>query len=259
MAPATRTRTGTTTRNKENVAPTPIRSMVPDAPAEKMVKRKALRAPTGEAQPVTKKTKANAKDPHKLLGDDLPAQYRIWAPWINQNWEDESSRPKPMNLKLAPSAGTGQHLWGAFHFQVVEGVMRGGPPPTKVGDTWEFRWRGNETGEGEIICEEGPDDLRGTITFLGAGKIKGTITGNVLSEEVDFTGRKLKLPITSKTVKAWKGIWRTSNDMAMDMRQDWKGEVAMHGFTRHMELQYGRALDMCGEPPADSDTSADGS
>ncbi|KZO96511.1 hypothetical protein CALVIDRAFT_563982 [Calocera viscosa TUFC12733] len=229
--------------------------MVAEAPAQKNVKRKASRAPAVGVEPAAKKTKGKAIEAPQLLGDDIPGQYRIWSPYIKENWEDEDA--KPMNLKLAPSLGTGRHLWGAFHFQVVEGVMRGGPPPKYVGDTWEFMWRGTETGEGEIMFPNDDGVLRGSITFLGDGKIKGTITGDLLGEEAEFTGRKLKTSITSTAVKGWKKTFRSMNELSFGMRQYWKEACAEQGLTRRFAYQYGKELHRCADGPAPSDTSSD--
>jgi len=238
MAPTTRSRSASAQQDKENVWPS-------RKEADKPITQ-ALRKAYLKAKPTGKKAK---KSPSTPLANDLLGQYRIEAPYIEEQWGEGETA---MVLNLAPSPGAGQHMWGGFHFQVASGVMRGGPPPQKVGDSWDFEWRGNDEGEGDVICEFNDEGApRGTITFLSGGKLKGTMEGGFL-EEFEFTGRKLKTPVGAKAVKGWKERWRTTNMWAMDVEQEWKEGCAINGMPK-----YGPPFELCNEGPAQSDSSSD--
>jgi hypothetical protein len=84
-----------------------------------------------------------------------------------------------------------------FHFGVVEGVMRIYPRSSsrewtavKDNPTFELRWRGRETGEGEIQTEALEYPAR-TITFSNVGiKFEGLFDCPYISGVLRFTGTK---------------------------------------------------------------------
>ena len=125
---------------------------------------------------------------------------------------------KKFKLTLSPSRATGKHLWGSFEFGIVRGVLRGGEPPKAVGGTVAFKWRGGETGEGQMFY--GPDN-QGTLTFLGDGKIYGTFEGG-FTKQSTFSGTQDQEAARRQVIwgmsvkKHWKGQWRGINQRSYD-------------------------------------------
>jgi len=144
----------------------------------------------------------------QLLIPDIRGEYAINAPYLAEEWPDSSSGD--LELSLSPSPGTGKHLWGNFNFGIVTGSIRGGAPPKSVRGTVAFEWRGHEQGEGQM--EYGPEN-KGTLTFLGDGKLRGTMEGGPM-EQFTFTGvqKPQKSVNWPKRVKEWKEEWRGIND-----------------------------------------------
>ncbi|RDB19989.1 hypothetical protein Hypma_013077 [Hypsizygus marmoreus] len=136
---------------------------------------------------------------------DLVSEYKIIAPYLQDQWSGDTGGD--IHLKMSPSLNH-SHLWVWFHFGVVSGIMRSrGPPPEKVGDVVHFLWRGREEGEGEMTYGE---DNIGSITFLGDGKIRGTMRW---MGEFEFAGKKVprRNVVWVKSVDGWKNEWRGIN------------------------------------------------
>lgn len=145
---------------------------------------------------------------------ELSGQFDIVAPELSDNWECYGDS---FTFKMSPSPGTGKHLWVSFELGVVSGVMRStGPPPKTTNTPIEFTWRGAETGEGETTFGE---DNVASVVFLGDGKIKGKISGD-LFQEVDFVGKKSSTGsrnvVWTKSVRAWKERYRGINERSYD-------------------------------------------
>lgn len=145
---------------------------------------------------------------------------------------------------MSPSRGTGRHLWMAFDFGAVSGVMRGRAPPTRANVPCNFEWRGRESGEGEMTFT---DENIGSVTFLGGGRIEGKISGSFLGEDVNFFGRRIEKPnvVWSKSVQQWKRTFRSINWRSYQVASAarWGKWVSDEG---------------CNEDPAASDTSVGG-
>ncbi|KZV67844.1 hypothetical protein PENSPDRAFT_736316 [Peniophora sp. CONT] len=155
--------------------------------------------------------KVKVSDSGKKLPDtECKGEFAIVAPYLAEQWPQDAS--DNLKLTLSPSRGTGKHLWGSFNFGVVKGIIRGGAPPTTTGGTVTFKWRGYETGEGEMQFD---DDNKGTLTFLGNGKVRGTMEGGFM-EKFNFLGLQdhetLHRVVWGKRVERWKDEWRSIND-----------------------------------------------
>ncbi|KAI9460042.1 hypothetical protein F5148DRAFT_1150783 [Russula earlei] len=200
-------------------------------------KRKATGA--GDAGSAKKKAKASGSN-EKLSPLEVQGKFVINAPYLAEQWPDNCAEGD-LVLTLSPSRRTGKHLWGSFNFGVVIGVIRCGAPPTSVRRTVAFQWRGHEQGEGQMVY--GPYN-KGTLTFLGDGKVRGTMEGNPCSR-FTFTGvqKPLKNIVWVKNVKQWKQRWRGINDRSYEAasRARWGGW--------HRDGEYE-------EPPAGSDTTS---
>jgi hypothetical protein len=145
----------------------------------------------------------------KLSESELEGQFQIIAPYLSEQWPDDT---ETMILKICPSS-TASHLWASFRFGIVSGIIRSTlPPPATTGISCPFLWRGRESGEGEMSF--GPDN-RGSITFLGNGKIKGRMEW---MGGFDFVGVKVnrKNVAWGKSVKGWKVEWRGINERAYE-------------------------------------------
>ncbi|KAI9460041.1 hypothetical protein F5148DRAFT_1287000 [Russula earlei] len=157
---------------------------------------------------VTKKAKAGGSD-RKAPIFDVEGKYAINAPYLAEEWPDSASGG--LELMLAPSCGTGKHLWGSFDFGIVTGIIRCGAPPKSVRDAVSFEWRGHEQGEGQM--EYGSEN-KGTLTFLGDGKLRGTMEGGFM-RQFTFTGVQKPLNCV-KQIKKWKEQWRGINDRSCE-------------------------------------------
>jgi hypothetical protein len=116
---------------------------------------------------------------------------------------DYYGNPKP-RLRAAPrldSAADSRRLryWARFNFGVAEGVMRiyplsstpSSPEWTTVKDnpTFQFRWQGRETGEGQIQLEA--LESLWSMTFSKDGiKVDGVFDCPYISGGIRFTGTK---------------------------------------------------------------------
>lgn len=141
-----------------------------------------------------------------MNSSELKGKFDIVAPGLSDEWPDCGDS---FTFTISPSPGTSKHLWISFELGVVSGVMRStGPPPTTINTPCDFTWRGTESGEGEMTFQ---DCNVASVIFLGDGKIKGTISGD-LFEDVDFVGKlKKKVAVLPKHVKEWKKTYRGIN------------------------------------------------
>ncbi|RDB19988.1 hypothetical protein Hypma_013076 [Hypsizygus marmoreus] len=150
---------------------------------------------------------------------DYEGKYHIISPYFRKEWRDHW-RKANLSLKMSPSPG-GSHLWGAFHFGVFSGNFRSsGLPPRKVGEVVHFEWRGREEEEGDIIMN---DDLTGSITFLGDGRIRGVM--NWTEGEFEFVGKKVERPNVKwvNKVEGWKEQYREEGAWEEPTVKRWGG------------------------------------
>lgn len=93
--------------------------------------------------------------------------YSVTSPDLDELGPDYSVGT--FTFKMYPSP-IPSHLWAAFDFGVVSGIMRSKtPPPTAVDDKVSYGWRGYESGENIMLYGK---DNKGVMTFLEDGKIK---------------------------------------------------------------------------------------
>ncbi|KAJ7461491.1 hypothetical protein FB451DRAFT_1371227 [Mycena latifolia] len=173
---------------------------------------------TGNERPVKK----GKTQPAQLQANgELSGKFNVLAPFLTEQWEDDTR--DPMWLKLCPSS-TAAHLWGAFDFGVISGVLRSTAPlPTCVGEAAAFKWRGRESGTGESTF--GADNVV-RITFLGGGKFRAQMDSEL--GNFDLAGTKLegtKGKVAPKSVREWKTTWRGINPRAYERenRARWGG------------------------------------
>jgi len=81
---------------------------------------------------------------------------------------------------------------------------------------WEYKWRGSETGEGELQIEF--ECQMGSITFGGPGgtELFGEFESS-LTDRIDFTGRKIRND--SIQVDDLSYEWKNSGEMEYERRR----------------------------------------
>ncbi|KZP03121.1 hypothetical protein FIBSPDRAFT_879729, partial [Athelia psychrophila] len=87
--------------------------------------------------------------------------FGIWiidCPCAQQEWGDGGRDGCQLTIAFEP-VKTGFRMWASFDFVVFKGVFRFGKPgdsavskvrPSSGNSRWDFRWRGSETGEGQL-------------------------------------------------------------------------------------------------------------
>ncbi|KAI0340987.1 hypothetical protein BDW22DRAFT_373419 [Trametopsis cervina] len=218
---------------------------------------KARKKVAEEREKEMRKTEQERREESRRLFDQIMAEgvatkldssatcgcFQIHAPSLSEEWPD-MCRPG-LTLRMSPSSTSGRHLWISFDFGVLTGIARGSFPPTNIGGSCSFKWRGEETGEGQLLYGS---ENKGTITFLGSGKIIGMIEGEFFGK-AQFVGirdeEKSRNRVWSKNVQGWKSEYRHINPSA--------SAVASAG-------RWGGWVEDTSQrdKPEDSDTTADG-
>ncbi|KAI9765776.1 MAG: hypothetical protein M1839_005389 [Geoglossum umbratile] len=161
---------------------------------------------------------------------NVAGSYDIKCPYMEEQWGGDGKECSLSIHITRESAGTWQ-MWAEFDFIALEGIFRFVSPthesagtlpvgkdddennededgdddgvdpieflipttrrPSPTSCIWSFRWRGTETGEGEIQLYS--DEKLCSLTFHGAygSDIEGTFESD-LTGEIGFTGRKVE-------------------------------------------------------------------
>ncbi|KGO74785.1 hypothetical protein PITC_083940 [Penicillium italicum] len=136
----------------------------------------------------------------------LNGTYKVRSSDIEDSWPQAMPYDGiTLSLRL-----NGREIWGAYEFGAFEGVLWMPERPMKPSfDRVLFKWRGRETGEGEMSFE---DDQEGWIEFLGDGDIVGMIS---CCGDLHFRGQRVDSSVRT----------------ASDLRDEWDG---------YNEEEYGR-------------------
>ncbi|KAI0027547.1 hypothetical protein K488DRAFT_90731 [Vararia minispora EC-137] len=173
--------------------------------SEVHVKPGASKKRKPEAPATTTAPAKKAKPTGKFTSLDTCGKYEIFAPRLSDEYGDVG-----FVLELSPSTRV-KHIWGSFHFGVVMGILRCDALPTTAGEPCSFKWRGEETDEGQMYF----GDNTGTLTFLGGGAIRGVFSGPVFGESTKFSGQQdpdlTRRVMWSKSIRGWKDRWRGYN------------------------------------------------
>ncbi|KIJ97870.1 hypothetical protein K443DRAFT_681238 [Laccaria amethystina LaAM-08-1] len=207
-----------------------------EKPFRREMIRFRLRVDEEERRTQTRPTKRRKVSPLEWAG-----AYDVYAPKLS---EEHQEARKVLSLETGPSS-TASQSWASFDFGVVQGILRSfSPPPKALGEKVYFLWRGNIKGEMKF-----GDDNIGVVTFLGDGKIQGSMDGAGFSK-FNFFGR-LKTRMTGIGEKAhlskvtgWKRQWRGINASLRDAEM------------RQRYGQYSRGESERPDSPAVSDTTA---
>lgn len=121
---------------------------------------------------------------------DISGEWEISCPEL-QDYSSFETEKASMSVYRDGQSSSGRFS-ATFHFSIIEGIMRISPLGKKNAKgerSTTYRWRGRETGEGEI--QLGSDEKAFTMTFGQYGtKVAGRFRCEYL-EEVSFTGIKV--------------------------------------------------------------------
>ncbi|CAI7602943.1 unnamed protein product [Penicillium discolor] len=136
----------------------------------------------------------------------LNGTYEVRSPDIEDQWP----RAMPFDGITLSLRLNGREMWGTYEFGAFEGVMWMPERPMRPSfDRMPFKWRGRETGEGEMSFD---DNQEGWIEFLGDGDIVGMIS---CCGDLHFRGQRINSSVRT----------------ASDLREEWDG---------YNEEEYGR-------------------
>ena len=206
--------------------------LLADVPEVEDVMKNEIEKARAQARKAKAKTKAGpSKSQRALTVAQWKGLYNVYAPKLADSWSDAEG---PLELEVYPSAKS-SHLWAAFNFGIISGVMRSSDAPPKfVGDKVHFIWRGRESGEGEMTFA---DCNQGAIAFLGDGKIHARVTGD-LCGKFEFFGKQCTVKKNTgdpvKKVSEWKHDWRgisrsSYNAASQERWGNWGGERKIEG------------------------------
>lgn len=159
------------------------------------------------------------KDDYRLdaAGDDQDASEDERSE-NDDDAEDAAGEP----VQECPAGLTRPRFCARFNFGVLEGVMRICPPTSEHCPNWrsisenptfELRWRGRDTGEGEILVEA--LEQVGSVTFGEVGtKVEGTLHCPSLGGSLPFTGTKIAHGKSQKLSSSYE--WTALNERAWE-------------------------------------------
>lgn len=158
------------------------------------------------------------KDDYRLdaAGDDEETSEN----GLSENEDEEDTDGEP--VQECPADLLRPRFCSRFDFGVIDGMMRIYPPTSaqcphwksiSENPTFESRWRGRDTGEGEILVEA-LKYVR-SMTFSEAGtKVEGTLHCPSLGGSLPFTGTKLAHGRGQKLSSSYE--WTTLNEAAWE-------------------------------------------
>lgn len=182
---------------------------------------------------------------------DIFGTWAINCPYAEDNWGEAKDKCTLTIYEEGGAGKGGKHIWAEFDFAVMAGVFRflrpaSNPENTglvesrkrkrtapveddfKLGSseapspshaTWEYRWRGEETGEGEIQVDSDEDIY--SITFSGSHgmELHGTFGGGCFPN-CQFSGVKTGERKASKTCaeRKWRDFGREAYETARHAR-----------------------------------------
>lgn len=139
---------------------------------------------------------------------------------------------KPIPQKDSPSDQQRPRLCAKFNFGVIEGIMRIYPPLSarsnadwtgiKQNPTFEYRWRGMDTGEGQIQLEA--LEFVRSMTFSEHGtKFEGLFDCPFVGGPLQITGLKISHGRGQKLSSAYEWSHLNERTYGKDSRRRWGG------------------------------------
>ncbi|KAI3110782.1 hypothetical protein CBS147333_4644 [Penicillium roqueforti] len=134
----------------------------------------------------------------------LNGTYEVRCPHIECEWPDAVRGGIFLSLRL-----NGNEIWGTYELGAFKGVLWMPQRPMRPSfDRIPFKWRGRETGEGEMSFA---DDQDGWIEFLGDGDIVGMIS---CYGDVHFRGQRIDSSV--RTASDLRNEWNRYNEEEYD-------------------------------------------
>lgn len=149
-------------------------------------------------------------------GDTIYGTWQIDCPEITEQWcHNNDCQKREMIWKIHPPFYCEEYIWVGFEQIVCEGVIR--IDRDLLSTRWKrkkmnFTWRGRETGEMEIQCDDSMNT--GYITFTSEHECQGMF-GCQFGGPWAFTGKKISLKLSGKKItglsqefKKYEREWR---------------------------------------------------
>ncbi|KXG48328.1 uncharacterized protein PGRI_021980 [Penicillium griseofulvum] len=160
----------------------------------------------------------DGEHPYNALGDLMDIDDVSEDPGHSSESEAyPSSPPRTLKNPLGLLNGT-YKIWGKYEFGAFKGVLWMPERPMKPSfDRFVFKWRGRETGEGEMSFG---DDQEGWIEFLGDGDIVGMIN---CCGDLHFRGQRIDgyVQTASELRDEWDGY--NEEEYGRENRARWGG------------------------------------
>ncbi|KZV94555.1 hypothetical protein EXIGLDRAFT_766971 [Exidia glandulosa HHB12029] len=205
----------------------------------------------GDAVTATRSAK-RLKKGAQITAKDKRVMYSVAVPRIPEEWITYGG----MWLKMVQSPNTG-HLWIHFEFNSFAGVIRSSVAPTRTHEPCSLTWRALT--DGKLLY--GADNT-GVLTFLGDGKIHGTLMGSGLVD-FEFAGERQDFWLSSDEIAKlndslleWKQKYRAINSISDARTAAERAErIARHGSDFRMASEAMTRYPSI-DPPEASDSEA---
>jgi hypothetical protein len=245
---ARKAKTGTKAPRREKQGPSRKASALPTSKREQIphggparselgttVRSKARKEPKAKAEPKVKpepKAKTEPRIKKERLAPSTPRKIKA-EPSIRDNGAPPSPSPSTISLGLingfyvvtCPYV-TGQwgcqdlniivcfdtqHVWCAYDFEAFTGIFLLDRRPVQASaEQIPVRWRGRETGEGEMTTG---NNNHGWISFLGGGRIEGCLE---IMGDFEFEGYKVEGGGPMRSARSMREEWESYNEEAYE-------------------------------------------
>jgi hypothetical protein len=135
-------------------------------------------------------------------GTTIFGTWQLDCPDITTEWcHNEDLKQQNIIWKIHPPQVHDSHLWVGFKQIIVEGVLRIQWKSALERNNWKnrkntFTFRGRETGEGELLCDD--DVNKGWIIFTSSHECHGEFECQFGEKPWSFTGKKVNAKVTGK-------------------------------------------------------------
>jgi len=129
--------------------------------------------------------------------------YTVTCPYVTGQWGCR-------DLNIIVCCDT-QHVWCAYDFEAFIGIFLLDHRPVQASaEQIPVRWRGRETGEGEMTTG---NTNRGWISFLGGGRIEGCLE---IMGDFEFEGYKVEGAGPMRSARSEREEWESYNEEAYE-------------------------------------------
>jgi len=146
-------------------------------------------------------------------GTTIFGTWQLDCPYITTEWcHNEDLKKQNIIWKIHPPQVHDSHLWVGFKQIIIEGVLRIQWKSALERNNWKnrknaFTFRGRETGEGELLCND--EANKGWIIFTSPHECNGEFECQFGGKSWSFTGKKINEKVTGKhAYTLWKDYER---------------------------------------------------